>query len=37
MSFENGHLKVGGRQKGSPNRTTKAFRDLIGAFIYEEM
>jgi hypothetical protein len=37
MSFENGHLKVGGRQKGVPNRATKAFRDFLGAFLLEEM
>ena len=30
-------MKVGGRQKGVPNRSTKVFRDLLGAFIYEEM
>ena len=37
MSFENGHIKVGGRQKGVPNRATKEFRDRIGAFLYNEL
>jgi hypothetical protein len=37
MSFENGHLKVGGRTKGVPNRISKEIKDLIGAFLYAEM
>jgi hypothetical protein len=29
VKFEKGHAKVGGRQKGSPNKRTEAVRDLL--------
>jgi hypothetical protein len=33
MSFENGHPKYGGRQKGTPNKSTAAARTLALAIL----
>ena len=33
MKFEPGHSKVGGRQKGTPNKATRDLRKAIGDFL----
>jgi len=37
MSFEKGHMKMGGRKKGDTNKTTNEFRSLLRAFLQNEI
>ena len=37
MAFKEGHDKVGGRSKGTPNRLTKEFRILLKEILYREV
>jgi hypothetical protein len=37
MSFELGHKKFGGRKAGKPNKSTREFRNLLGAFVEKEL
>lgn len=37
MAFKEGHEKVGGRSKGTPNRLTKEFRILLKEILYQEV
>lgn len=37
MGFQNGHKKVGGRQKGEANKATSEFRKLLGSFLIGEV
>ena len=35
MSFKSGHKKVGGREKGTPNRTTQEARELAQSLLQD--
>ena len=37
MGFKEGHQKIGGRSKGTPNRLTKEFRILLKEILYHEI
>lgn len=37
MAFKDGHNKVDGRKKGTPNRLTKKIRALLKGILYEEI
>jgi len=37
MGFEKGHFKYGGRKKGDTNKFTNEFRDLLRAFLQNEI
>ena len=37
MNFENGHEKVGGREKDTPNKVTKKARELFINILSEEV
>ena len=37
MGFEPGHIKTGGRAKGTENETTKETREVLRAIIAEEL
>jgi len=37
MAFEPGHSKVGGRQKGTPNKVKKEYLDLVGEWLLEHL
>jgi|UniRef100_UPI004047E68C hypothetical protein len=37
MAFIEGHQKIGGRSKGTPNRLTKEFRILLKDILYKEV
>jgi hypothetical protein len=37
MSFEKGHMKMGGRKKGDTNKLTKEFRSVLRAFLQKEV
>ncbi len=37
MAFETGHKKLGGRQKGTPNRLTKELRKDLKEIVFHEL
>ena len=37
MAARKGHAKLGGRQKGTPNRTTKQARELLEKVLFGEI
>lgn len=36
MKFEKGHIKKGGKKKGTPNKLTSSFKELVRS-TYEQM
>ena len=37
MGFQEGHNKIGGREKGTPNKLSKEFRLLIKSILFNEL
>ena len=37
MAFSQGHKKVGGRKKGTPNRITKELREDLKSLVFTEI
>ena len=37
MPFEKGHKKLGGREQGIPNKSTKQIRELLNIVLQEEI
>lgn len=37
MAFKNGHIKQGGREKGTPNEMTKELREVLQTFLSIEI
>lgn len=37
MPFEPGHVKTGGRQKGTPNLVTKEIRSVLKELVHSEL